>query len=271
MLRRGGSNPPEDTILDGTAYHTLEWPHDGRGRQSGPKHRSGMSGSGFESRCGHHMKRESRLAARAMRSEGKAITEIAAILGVAKSSVFLWTRDLPVPEPFTHEHKAAIGDANRAKVIAKREARKALFASKPDVVRFGPYVQKTGHMFWSVVNRLTRERHSVLIHREVMEHHLGRKLAANEVVHHKDGNPANNAIENLVVKDLAQHSSGHANPPRMATFACAWCGKEQTKRAAQIRANQTSRGCYGPFCDKSCSGKWSRSEQIRSGHVNLRA
>jgi len=217
------------------------------------------------------MKRESRSAARALRLEGKAITEIAATLGVAKSSVFCWTRDLPIPEPFTAEHRAEIGSARKADAVAKREARKALLAAKPDVLRFGPYAQKTGHLFWSVVNRLTGERRSVLVHREVMEQHLGRKLGPKDVVHHKDGNPANNAIENLEVKDWGQHASDHARPPVMAEFTCAWCGKEQTKRACVIRENQGRRGSSGPFCDKSCSGKWFRAEQIKAGRSNLRA
>ena len=34
-------------------------------------------------------------------------------------------------------------------------------------------------------------------HRVLMERHLGRKLEPWELVHHKDGNPQNNAIENL--------------------------------------------------------------------------
>jgi HNH endonuclease len=37
----------------------------------------------------------------------------------------------------------------------------------------------------------------VLRHRQVMETHLGRKLATHETVHHKDGNRANNKLSNL--------------------------------------------------------------------------
>jgi len=51
----------------------------------------------------------------------------------------------------------------------------------------------------------------ILEHRLVMEQHLGRYLEPDEVVHHIDGNPSNNAIENLrLCKNQAEHiSNGH--------------------------------------------------------------
>src|SRR5262245_32010353 len=47
----------------------------------------------------------------------------------------------------------------------------------------------------------------VLEHRLVMERHLGRYLLPEEVVHHLDENPSNNAIENL---ELLPNQSAHA-------------------------------------------------------------
>lgn len=53
----------------------------------------------------------------------------------------------------------------------------------------------------------------VLEHRLVMEQHLGRYLEAEEVVHHIDGDPSNNAIENLqLFTNQSKHISiGHAH------------------------------------------------------------
>lgn len=51
----------------------------------------------------------------------------------------------------------------------------------------------------------------ILEHRYVMEQHLGRYLLPEEVVHHIDEDPANNAIENLrLYSSQAEHiSKGH--------------------------------------------------------------
>jgi hypothetical protein len=46
-------------------------------------------------------------------------------------------------------------------------------------------------------------------HRWVMEQHLGRKLTPGEEIHHIDENPANNAIENLMVVSRGEHQRLH--------------------------------------------------------------
>lgn len=50
----------------------------------------------------------------------------------------------------------------------------------------------------------------ILEHRLVMERHLGRYLLPEEVVHHLDENPQNNAIENLeLLPNQAEHARRH--------------------------------------------------------------
>ena len=43
------------------------------------------------------------------------------------------------------------------------------------------------------------------IHRIVMEKFLGRKLKTEENIHHKDGNPKNNNIDNLEILTNSEH------------------------------------------------------------------
>lgn len=61
-----------------------------------------------------------------------------------------------------------------------------------------------------------RESGQALEHRVVMEKHLGRRLRADESVHHIDGNRSRNAIENL---QLRQGSHG-----KSIAMKCLDCG-----------------------------------------------
>ena len=51
-------------------------------------------------------------------------------------------------------------------------------------------------------------------HRFIMETALGRKLAPREHVHHKDGNPQNNSLDNLELLPAAEHHRAHMTPDR---------------------------------------------------------
>lgn len=53
-------------------------------------------------------------------------------------------------------------------------------------------------------------------HRVVAERKIGRRLQPGEIVHHIDGNPRNNAPENLQVMTQAEHTRLHAKLRREA-------------------------------------------------------
>ena len=58
-------------------------------------------------------------------------------------------------------------------------------------------------------NYLFKKKTSLNEHRCIVEEILHRKLKYNEVVHHIDGNPKNNAFENLIVLSRSNHIKLH--------------------------------------------------------------
>ena len=57
-----------------------------------------------------------------------------------------------------------------------------------------------------------------------MEKKLRRPLLTAEIIHHIDGNPSNNDIENLMIVNLISHRKIHA---RKYKRPCIICGKDE--------------------------------------------
>ena len=108
--------------------------------------------------------------------------------------------------------------------------------------------------------------------RMLMEEKLGRPLAPNEDVHHKDGNTLNNNIENLEVLNLDEHRELHSKQNRLyhdKTAICEYCGNEFIWTAIKQRAwtqNTSRKKNAGKtrhiFCSKACAGAFGRKEQL---------
>ena len=101
-----------------------------------------------------------------------------------------------------------------------------------------------------------RTRNSyVLLHRVLMENHLGRLLTRGEVVHHLNHNKKDNRIENLEVMTAAEHSRKHAKdrPRKYVKLECPYCYSKFVRPANQIG------GRTRVFCSRSCNAKFTRS------------
>ena len=72
-----------------------------------------------------------------------------------------------------------------------------------------PHNDKGGHRHSAGYWVLNDGSYKALAHRKIMERHLGRMLRKDEVVHHINGNPLDNRIENLQVMTQPEHVKLH--------------------------------------------------------------
>ena len=156
-------------------------------------------------------KKEEKERARSLRLEGKSIDAIATDLHVAKSSVYMWTKDLPQPDNFTKEGKAK-RKALRLQTLVEERERAGVGKKKERLISSDGrwMIQKPP----GYKGRTYIEGRYVFEHRYLMEQHLGRLLHHDEVVHHVNGNKLDNRIENLVIVTAQEHAAGPMIPTR---------------------------------------------------------
>lgn len=103
----------------------------------------------------------------------------------------------------------------------------------------------------------------------LMEKKLGRKLLSNEQVHHKDGNPLKNELDNLELKLLGEHQKEHSTKYYDKIATCGWCGEEfiwTAKQQNDFNKNRNRKNRHhinSPFCSKKCAGKYGKYMQLK--------
>lgn len=116
---------------------------------------------------------------------------------------------------------------------------------------------------------LKDEKRVISYPRYLVEEQLGRKLNDDEQVHHKDGNPLNNELNNLEIKLFREHQREHSTKYYDKVVKCPWCGN------TFLWTSKQQRGFYGnhrrknraflldePFCSKKCSGEFGKYIQM---------
>ena len=102
--------------------------------------------------------------------------------------------------------------------------------------------------------------HIVSYPRILMAQKLGRPLEPNEDVHHIDGNPDNNSLDNLELQEHGEHQREHFQKYVDTTEICMICGKSFAMPAAKWARlyADLSRLEYTPrylTCSRSCAAK----------------
>jgi hypothetical protein len=122
---------------------------------------------------------------------------------------------------------------------------------------------KGDYTYAVVLNHPNRTKDNyVLLHRIVMENFLGRLLTKDEVVHHKDENKKNNAIENLELMSKSDHVRHHnieKGNARVKT-KCPNCNVDMDIGKGQFFIQK---GCSFTACSPRCRGQYSRKIQMK--------
>jgi len=126
----------------------------------------------------------------------------------------------------------------------------------------GPYRHKTGQLkgrAYLQIHYCDGSKGTMLYSRYKMEEHLGRRLNKNETVDHIDEDVTNDDLSNLRVVSRSENAKMWAANNRdidYTTFICPECGEEAEKETRYVKHNR-KQGKAGPFCGRSCAGKYS--------------
>ncbi len=120
---------------------------------------------------------------------------------------------------------------------------------------YGPYTRKEDNRQHVILIKDDGTRRTVSYPKFLMEQYLGRELHPDlETVDHIDRDVTNNELSNLRIIDRVTHAREDAIYRDEKLDACVWCNiifalsREQLSKRSKNRA--------GPFCGRSCSGKY---------------
>ncbi len=122
---------------------------------------------------------------------------------------------------------------------------------------YGPYTRKDGRQM--VV--LYDGEHTITMSypKFLVEEKLGRILSDTETIDHLNGDFTDNDFENIRIVERAEHAKDDVIRIAGATLTCQWC--DTVFECSGKSVHDRSRGKAGPFCGKSCSGKYGASLQ----------
>jgi len=126
---------------------------------------------------------------------------------------------------------------------------------------WGPYRRQDNRQIVIVIDD-NGEKRTISYPKWLMELQLGRRLGPDETIDHWDSNFDNNSLDNLKVVPRAEHSAQDTRRVKNVKFNCAWCHQE-FERSPRLIRDKARKNKAGPFCSRSCAGKYSRKLQLK--------
>lgn len=120
---------------------------------------------------------------------------------------------------------------------------------------YGPYTGKDGRQ--RVILHENGKGNTVSYPKFLVETHIGRKLQFDETIDHIDGDFTNNDLTNLRIVNRSEHCSDDIVRRKYIEMVCVECGNVFLSDWKDRKRNKA-----GPFCRKSCSGKYGKKVQM---------
>lgn len=128
----------------------------------------------------------------------------------------------------------------------------------------GPYNRYDGRKHVVIVFEDLSKR-TVSYPKYLMEQHLGRILDPDlETIDHIDRDYTNDNLDNLRIVERSKHCKEDAVHVELVEFTCALCGCIGRQAGRNLKHNKKL-GKAGPFCGKSCAGKY--GAYVQNGYL----
>jgi len=123
-----------------------------------------------------------------------------------------------------------------------------------DYTVYGPYVAKDGRS--RVILYKDKRKQTISYPKFLWWKEKGILISDAEEIHHKDEDYSNNKLDNFEVVLKKEHRMRHISPPEMVE--CKWCKYKFILVGGKLSNRKTNkkRGKVGPFCSRTCTGKY---------------
>lgn len=125
---------------------------------------------------------------------------------------------------------------------------------------YGPYAYADGSARRMVLRYFTDGTKQTVQHAKHVWEEANGPVPRGMEVHHINDDCGDDRLENLELVDRRAHRLMHAATTEVYYGVCPECGKPFAKKARNVRGN-IKKGKAGPFCGKSCAGKYGTDVQ----------
>jgi hypothetical protein len=126
---------------------------------------------------------------------------------------------------------------------------------------FGPYSRPDGRQHVILEHKVSKLKKTMSYPKYLYQLFNNVILKQEDTIDHQDRDYENNSKSNLILRPRAEHCRLDAIHVESVILECKWCGIAFKRRGNTQDANSKKLKA-GPFCGRSCAGKYGKSVQL---------